>query len=270
MVTGCPAHCVGRPWLPHYALVLCKHLIRRPHPKTCHDVVVGGALVRHQLLPTIFQRVHAHVLVKSQLINTMLAFHLPVMPRRCNPNAVILNPHLHQCFLKQRFVLGFRYQQRIGKLGPVIRLDHSNRERRHPNQLLQKFFRTGSAMHTFPVTSSGTLVFGGELIVLFPIHNAIAWRILHVYLHLLSGILGMLIRLVLLLFRFFVLGWQLLCCLLKAVTAAIIAVFACFLITENSCRKRRLKRDRNFISWNRQSTIFLKRIRTNLDDDRLG
>ena len=68
-------------------------------------MVVGGPLVRRQLLPTILQRVHAHVLVKSQLINAVLAFYLPIVPWCCDPNTMVFNAHFYQSFLKQRFML---------------------------------------------------------------------------------------------------------------------------------------------------------------------
>ncbi len=82
-----------------------KHFVRRLHSKACHDMVIRCSLVHRQLLPTIRQREHAHLLVKPLLINAVLTFHFPVMPRCCDSNTVVFNPHLHQSLLKQCFVL---------------------------------------------------------------------------------------------------------------------------------------------------------------------
>lgn len=82
---GCPAHCAGRPCLPHYAMILCKHLVGRLHSEARHHMVVRCSLVYCQLLSAVLQREYAHVLVEPLLINAMLAFYLPVMPRCCDP-----------------------------------------------------------------------------------------------------------------------------------------------------------------------------------------
>ena len=83
----------------------------------------------------------------------------------------------------------------------------------------------------FPEGPAGTLVLGSELIVLFSIYNAIAGHKLYVYLHLLSGILGALIRFVLPLFPFLCLRLkQLSRCFLKAAITAMVAVFTRVLI----------------------------------------
>ena len=67
--------------------------------------------------------------VKTLIILPMAALHLPVMTRGRDLDPMILYPHFDQRLLEQRPVPGFRHQQCVGELRPVVRLDHPYRKR---------------------------------------------------------------------------------------------------------------------------------------------
>ena len=162
-------------------------------------MVVGSTLIRGQLLAAILQTVHPHALVEPQLVRAVLALHLPVMTRGRDLDPMILYPHFNQRLLEQRPVPGFRHQQCVGELRPVVRLDHPYRKRRAPDQLLQKVLRAHAAVFIvhLPVCPARTFVLRRKLVILPSAGYAVRRHKLHVYLDLLPGIFRPLIRLVL-------------------------------------------------------------------------
>jgi len=61
------------------------------------------------LLAPVCQRVHPHLAIKALLVGAVLALYFPIVPRRSDSDPMVFNAHLHQCFLKQCFVLAPGY-----------------------------------------------------------------------------------------------------------------------------------------------------------------
>ena len=73
----------------HHRHVVREHLIRRAKPQAVFDVVVGFLLVDRQLLAAILQAEHPQTVVEPLLVDAVLAFHLAVVTRCSDTDAVV-------------------------------------------------------------------------------------------------------------------------------------------------------------------------------------
>ena len=73
----------------HHCQVIREHLIWGTKPQAVFDVVIGFLLVDRQLLSAVLQAEHSQVIVKPLLVDAVLAFHLCVVARCCNADAVV-------------------------------------------------------------------------------------------------------------------------------------------------------------------------------------
>ena len=122
----------------HHAEVLFNHLVRRLHAEAGFPYPVGPPLVVGQLFSAVLQAEHPKPAVEPLAVDSVLPLHLAVVPRRRNPDSVVLDSHVHRRLLKQRPVPGLHHDQRIGKFHALIRLYHPDRERRMRDQFHQK------------------------------------------------------------------------------------------------------------------------------------
>lgn len=141
-----------------------EELVGRAEVQAGHDVVVGLALVAGKLAAAIRKAEHAQEIVEAKFVNAMLPLHLAVVTRRGNANPLVLNAHVQQSLLKERFVLGFGNQQSVGEFGTVIRLDQANRKRCVADQPLKKVAGAvaGMLLVHFPVSPSAAFVLSDE------------------------------------------------------------------------------------------------------------
>ena len=70
---------------------------------------IGLSLINGQLLTSIFQTVHFHVSIKSKCIRSVLIFHLSVVTRCSNSDAMIFDSHFDQSLQYSVSVMSRRF-----------------------------------------------------------------------------------------------------------------------------------------------------------------
>lgn len=126
------------------------------------------------------------------------------------------------------------HSKALGKLGTVVCLHFPNHKRRMGNQAEKELLgtvRTVFRIH-LPECPARAFVLGSVLVVLVAVRHAIAGNKLHVDLHLLAWVFRPLIRLVLVLWGFFLGGNLPQRRSLETTVTAFVAVLACFLVSQ--------------------------------------